>query len=68
MMDAHRIIWVVTTGNNGTVLGAFTDPLAVARYLTDNLSPHPRVVTSYRDGQGLKRVRHVGEKEYLATV
>ncbi len=67
-MDAWSVIWVVTTGNKGTVLGAFTDPLAVARYLTDNLAPHPRVVTSYLDGAGLKHVSHVGEKEYLAAV
>ncbi len=67
-MDARRIVWVVTAGDTGVVLGAFTDPLAVARYLTDNLTIHSRSVSSYWDGAGLSRVRHVSEKEYLATV
>lgn len=67
-MDAWSVIWVVTTGNKGMVLGAFTDPLAVARYLTDNLAPHSRVVTSYLDGAGLRHVSHMDEKDFLATV
>jgi hypothetical protein len=67
-MDAHRILWVVSTSNSSAVLGVFTDPLAVARYLTDKLSPHTRIVGSYIDGAGLRHVRHVSEEEYLATV
>ena len=68
MTDARSLLWVVTTGNKGTVFGVFTDPIAVARFLTDKVSPHPRVVSRYVDGLGLKHVKHVSEKEFLATV